>query len=233
VTADNLSLYLMLVADYRLNREIASSCAAFLGGLSVLIDQAWLRMFNDRELQQLISGSATGGIDMAEMRQHVKLEGGYHDQHPVLQMLWEVLDGFDNIQRASFLKFVTGCSRCVFGHPLCAAAEAGHECIGCLNLAPIKDLCLWMEVIASCRWHHCRDIEKLSSSSSSSNVCYNMQPQLALCHENNSHSDGSVTISCMGISWHNTTALIWALTRCWVQLHLGQGALIMAGGMPL
>jgi hypothetical protein len=162
VTADNLSLYLMLVADYRLNREIASSCAAFLGGLSVLIDQAWLRMFNDRELQQLISGSATGGIDMAEMRQHVKLEGGYHDQHPVLQMLWEVLEGFDNIQRASFLKFVTGCSRCAFGHPLCAAAEAGHECIGCLNLAPIKDLCLWMEVIASCRWHHCRDIEKLS-----------------------------------------------------------------------
>jgi ubiquitin-protein ligase E3 C len=117
VTAENLSLYLTLVADYRLNREIASSCSAFLGGLSVLIEQAWLRMFNDRELQQLISGSATGNVDMGDLRQNVDLGGGYHADHPVMHMLWEVLEGFDKTQRALFLKFVTGCSRCVFGTP--------------------------------------------------------------------------------------------------------------------
>jgi HECT-domain (ubiquitin-transferase) len=75
-------------------------------------------MFNDRELQQLISG-AQKGLDIADLRANVVLGGGYHTEHPTVAMLWRVLEGLDAKEQAAFLKFVTGCSRCVH-------AQAGH-----------------------------------------------------------------------------------------------------------
>lgn len=110
VTEGNLTLYQMLVADFRLNREIAGNCRAFLDGLSVLIEQPWLRMFNARELQQLISG-ASKGLDIADLQQHVVFGGGYGEDHPVIVMFWRVLSSFDAAHQSAFLKFVTGCSK--------------------------------------------------------------------------------------------------------------------------
>lgn len=84
VTERNLQQYIALVADWRLNRELQASSSAFLGGLTALIPAAWLRMFNDRELQQLIAGSEAG-LDIQQLRHAVDLGGGYHVEHPVIQ----------------------------------------------------------------------------------------------------------------------------------------------------
>lgn len=111
VDRSNLPLYLTFVADYRLNREIAPNAAAFLHGFNKLIDPSWLRMFNDRELQQLISGDSRGGFDIADLRQHAQLGGGYHADHPVIMKFWSVLSQLNVRQQESFLKFVTACSR--------------------------------------------------------------------------------------------------------------------------
>jgi ubiquitin-protein ligase E3 C len=111
VDRSSLPLYLTLVADYRLNREIAPNASAFLDGFNKLIDQSWLRMFNDRELQQLISGDSRGGFDLDDFREHVQLGGGYHADHPVIGMLWSALSKMSVRQKESFLKFVTACSR--------------------------------------------------------------------------------------------------------------------------
>lgn len=112
VTKDNLALYLLLVADYRLNREIAPFSGAFLGGLADLVVPAWLRMFNDRELQQLICGSLTGGLDVGDMQRNCEFGGGFDAEHPTVQWLWRLLGDLEPAQQAAFLKFVTGCSRC-------------------------------------------------------------------------------------------------------------------------
>jgi ubiquitin-protein ligase E3 C len=37
--------------------------------------------------------------------------GGYHEEHPVIIVLWETLRGFTPQQQRQFLKFVTSCSR--------------------------------------------------------------------------------------------------------------------------
>ena len=111
VTRQNLSLYLMLVADFRLNREIAANCTAFLDGMLSMVEQPWLSMFNDRELQQLISGAAKG-LDIDDLKANIELGGGYHSNHPVIHMFWRVLSALGQKQQAAFLKFVTGCSRC-------------------------------------------------------------------------------------------------------------------------
>lgn len=124
MTSANVALYVKLVADYRLNRELAGPGAAFLDGLQALIDQQWLQMFNDRELQQLISG-ASKGLDVKDLRAHTELGGGYHAEHPIVAWLWHVLESFDAAQQAAFLKFVTGCSRCVLS-PWHCRAEHGR-----------------------------------------------------------------------------------------------------------
>eukprot|EP00892_Ulva_mutabilis_P006745 jgi/Ulvmu1/4442/UM002_0167.1 len=111
VTRENLPLYLTLVADYRLNREIAVHAAAFMDGFMKLIEPAWLRMFNDRELQQLISGDSRGGFDLDDFKDNVHLGGGYHAGHNIIRMFWRVLAQLDKQQQSAFLKFVTACSR--------------------------------------------------------------------------------------------------------------------------
>lgn len=54
------------VADFRLNQQQARSTQAFLRGFYSIMHPGWVRMFNERELQMLISGSAAeGGLDLA------------------------------------------------------------------------------------------------------------------------------------------------------------------------
>ncbi len=53
------------MADYRLNQQQARSTQAFLRGFYDIMQPGWVRMFNERELQMLISGSAAeGGLDL-------------------------------------------------------------------------------------------------------------------------------------------------------------------------
>lgn len=46
VTNENKIKYVYLVANYRLNLQIAKQSRAFFSGLSTIIDTKWLRMFN-------------------------------------------------------------------------------------------------------------------------------------------------------------------------------------------
>lgn len=47
VTAQNRIRYIYLVANYKLNVQIAPQSAAFMRGLSDLIDINWLKTFNE------------------------------------------------------------------------------------------------------------------------------------------------------------------------------------------
>jgi ubiquitin-protein ligase E3 C len=50
-------------------------------------------------------------MDVDDLRSNVQYSGGYSDDHPVIEMLWEVIKEFNLEQQNKFLKFVTGCSR--------------------------------------------------------------------------------------------------------------------------
>ncbi len=68
-----------------------------------------------RPTQVLISGKSGGdedaGIDVADLRAHAHYAGGYHEEHPVVALLWEAVAGFSPEQQHAFLRFVTACSR--------------------------------------------------------------------------------------------------------------------------
>ena len=111
VTNENRIRYIYMVANYKLNLQIAKQSNAFLRGLSDLISPHWLRLFNARELDVLVSG-AERPIDIDDLRRHTNYQGTtYEDQHPTIVMFWNVLHSFDNDQKRQFLRFVTSCSR--------------------------------------------------------------------------------------------------------------------------
>ena len=56
VTRDNVVYYAHLVANHRLNTNIRRQASAFLRGFQELIRPSWLAMFNEAELQILLSG---------------------------------------------------------------------------------------------------------------------------------------------------------------------------------
>ena len=71
VTADNRIEYVHLVADYRLNQQIAIQTKAVLSGMHAVVPQGWLRLFNRPELQRLIGGDDVA-VDITDLRKHTK-----------------------------------------------------------------------------------------------------------------------------------------------------------------
>ncbi|KAF8401270.1 hypothetical protein HHK36_012203 [Tetracentron sinense] len=132
VTNENVITFIHLVANHRLNFQIRQQSSHFLRGFQQLVQKDWIEMFNEHELQLLISGSLEG-LDVDDLRTHTNYAGGYHDvsctfeiwltqktiefrnsfsqEHDVVEMLWEVLKKFSLENQKKFLKFVTGCSR--------------------------------------------------------------------------------------------------------------------------
>lgn len=105
--------YIHRLSDYRLNKTAFLSTAVFLRGLHSLIPATWLQMFPaESELQALISGDADmGAVDLADMKVHVQYSGGYHAEHAVIQLFWNVMESLSPEQHAEVLKFVTSCPR--------------------------------------------------------------------------------------------------------------------------
>ncbi|XXG80443.1 hypothetical protein AAC387_Pa09g1306 [Persea americana] len=110
VTNENVITFIHLIANHRLNFQIRHQSSHFLRGFQQLIQKDWLAMFNEHELQLLISG-ALEGLDVDDLRAHAHYAGGYNEEHYVIQMFWEVLKNFSVDYQKKFLKFVTGCSR--------------------------------------------------------------------------------------------------------------------------
>ncbi|KAK3747571.1 hypothetical protein QZH41_015811, partial [Actinostola sp. cb2023] len=110
VTNSNRILYIHLVADYRLNRQIHSYCQVFRAGLAGVIDLDWLRMFDHQEIQVLISGAQVP-VDVDDLRRNTNYSGGFDKDHPCIQSFWRAVDSFNDKQKRHLLKFVTSCSR--------------------------------------------------------------------------------------------------------------------------
>uniref|UniRef100_A0A8C9DJG0 Ubiquitin-protein ligase E3C n=1 Tax=Prolemur simus TaxID=1328070 RepID=A0A8C9DJG0_PROSS len=110
VTSANRIAYIHLVADYRLNKQIRQHCLAFRQGLANVVNLEWLRMFDQQEIQVLISGAQVP-ISLEDLKSFTNYSGGYSADHPVIKIFWRVVDGFIDEEKRKLLKFVTSCSR--------------------------------------------------------------------------------------------------------------------------
>eukprot|EP00349_Pseudokeronopsis_sp_Brazil_P010163 CAMPEP_0202980266 /NCGR_PEP_ID=MMETSP1396-20130829/86219_1 /ASSEMBLY_ACC=CAM_ASM_000872 /TAXON_ID= /ORGANISM="Pseudokeronopsis sp., Strain Brazil" /LENGTH=110 /DNA_ID=CAMNT_0049720123 /DNA_START=767 /DNA_END=1096 /DNA_ORIENTATION=- len=99
------------MADFRLNKRIKPQSDSFVRGFHELIPLEWLRIFNEREMQMLISGKQQS-IDVKDLQKYTKYMGGYSSWDSKIKMFWKVVETeFSDDDRSKLLKFVTSCQR--------------------------------------------------------------------------------------------------------------------------
>ncbi|XAR48483.1 Ubiquitin--protein ligase [Bertholletia excelsa] len=108
VTEENKHKYVDLVAEHRLTTAIRPQINAFLEGFNELIPRDLISIFNDKELELLISGLPD--IDLDDMRANTEYSG-YSAASPIIQWFWEVVQSFSKEDKARLLQFVTGTSK--------------------------------------------------------------------------------------------------------------------------
>jgi ubiquitin-protein ligase E3 C len=115
VTNENRPLYISYVARHRLVVQPYAQTRAFLRGLGMVIDPAWLSMFNRNELQRLVGGDSSE-IDVEDLRRHTVYSGVYAigddgEEHPTVQLFWRVMHELEDRERRDVLKYVTSTPR--------------------------------------------------------------------------------------------------------------------------
>ena len=94
-----------------MHTQIRDQIRAFNRGFYSIISQEWLELFTPPEVMRLIAGD-NSPLDLKDLRKHTHYYGGFHDAHRVINWLWDILEkDFSSKERASFLKFVTSCSK--------------------------------------------------------------------------------------------------------------------------
>eukprot|EP00092_Neocalanus_flemingeri_P041280 GFUD01044951.1.p1 GENE.GFUD01044951.1~~GFUD01044951.1.p1 ORF type:complete len:4316 (+),score=1501.53 GFUD01044951.1:136-13083(+) len=108
VTDQNKADYIRLVCQMKMTGAIRKQLAAFLEGFYDIIPRRLIAIFNEQELELLLSGLPDINID------DLKANTEYHKYSVTsLQIVWfwRALRSFDQTDRAKFLQFVTGSSK--------------------------------------------------------------------------------------------------------------------------
>ncbi|KAL1921662.1 uncharacterized protein VTP21DRAFT_10304 [Calcarisporiella thermophila] len=108
VTEENKREYVKLVTEQKLTLAIQDQIKAFLAGLHDIVPPHLIRIFNEQELELLISGMPD--IDIDDWRNNTEYQT-YTPSSPQVQWFWRAVRSFDQEERAKLLQFVTGTSK--------------------------------------------------------------------------------------------------------------------------
>lgn len=108
VTEENKNEYVNKVCQMKMTVAIRDQLEQYLKGFYEIIPYKLISIFNEQELELLISGLPNIDID------DLKANTEYHKYEATslqIQWLWRALRSFDQADRAAFLQFVTGTSK--------------------------------------------------------------------------------------------------------------------------
>ncbi|KAL8239183.1 hypothetical protein R6Q59_015750 [Mikania micrantha] len=108
VTEETKHEYVDLVAEHILTNAIRPQINSFLEGFNELIPRDLISIFNDKELELLISGLPE--IDLDDLKANTEYTG-YTIGSSVVLWFWEAVKAFNKEDRARLLQFVTGTSK--------------------------------------------------------------------------------------------------------------------------
>eukprot|EP00930_Biecheleria_cincta_P038210 TRINITY_DN26257_c0_g1_i1.p1 TRINITY_DN26257_c0_g1~~TRINITY_DN26257_c0_g1_i1.p1 ORF type:complete len:2387 (-),score=590.65 TRINITY_DN26257_c0_g1_i1:69-7061(-) len=108
VTNENKHEYIQLMSEHKMTNSVVQQIEAFLKGLHEIVPAQLLSLFDNNELELLISGLPD--IDIEDLKQNTEYHN-YTPQSEQVQWFWKVLSEFTQEQRAWFLQFATGTSR--------------------------------------------------------------------------------------------------------------------------
>uniref|UniRef100_A0A2K6F7B9 E3 ubiquitin-protein ligase HACE1 n=1 Tax=Propithecus coquereli TaxID=379532 RepID=A0A2K6F7B9_PROCO len=105
--------YVQLVTELRMTRAIQPQINAFLQGFHMFIPPSLIQLFDEYELELLLSGMPE--IDVSDWIKNTEYTSGYEREDPVIQWFWEVVENITQEERVLLLQFVTGSSRVPHG----------------------------------------------------------------------------------------------------------------------
>ncbi|KAF6153803.1 hypothetical protein GIB67_001036 [Kingdonia uniflora] len=108
VTEETKHEYVDLVAEHIFTNAIRPQINSFLEGFAELVPRELISIFNDKELELLISGLPE--IDLDDLRANTEYTG-YTAAFNVVQWFWDVVKAFSKEDKARLLQFVTGTSK--------------------------------------------------------------------------------------------------------------------------
>ncbi|KAG2678263.1 hypothetical protein I3760_12G135800 [Carya illinoinensis] len=108
VTEETKHEYVDLVAGHILTNAICPQIESFLEGFTELVPRELISIFNDKELELLISGLPE--IDLDDLKANTEYTG-YTAASSAIQWFWEVVKAFNKEDMARLLQFVTGTSK--------------------------------------------------------------------------------------------------------------------------
>jgi E3 ubiquitin-protein ligase HUWE1 len=108
VTEENKVEYVKLVTEQRLTVAIKQQIEAFLDGFHDIIPHSLISIFNEQELELLISGLPE--IDIDDWKNNTVYEN-YSSSSPQVQWFWRAVRSFTQEERAKLIQFTTGTSK--------------------------------------------------------------------------------------------------------------------------
>ncbi|PNS16909.1 hypothetical protein CAC42_4873 [Sphaceloma murrayae] len=108
VTEENKHEYVKLVVEQRLTKSVEEQLEHFLTGFREIVPVELISIFNEQELELLISGLPD--IDVDDWRNNTEYHN-YTQTSPQVQWFWRAVRSFDAEEKAKLLQFVTGTSK--------------------------------------------------------------------------------------------------------------------------
>ncbi|KAI1461171.1 hypothetical protein F4805DRAFT_315846 [Annulohypoxylon moriforme] len=108
VTEENKHDYVRLVVEHKLLTSVKTQMENFLKGFHEIIPAELISIFNEQELELLISGLPD--VDIDDWKSNTEYHN-YSPSSPQIQWFWRAVRSFDKEERAKLLQFVTGTSK--------------------------------------------------------------------------------------------------------------------------
>ncbi|TWU74892.1 hypothetical protein ED733_003614 [Metarhizium rileyi] len=108
VTEDSKHEYVRLVVEHKLLSSVKEQMEKFLQGFHDIIPAELISIFNEQELELLISGLPD--IDIDDWKSNTEYQN-YTPSSQQIQWFWRAVRSFDKEERAKLLQFVTGTSK--------------------------------------------------------------------------------------------------------------------------
>ncbi|XP_033741126.1 E3 ubiquitin-protein ligase HACE1-like [Pecten maximus] len=112
VTEENKQEYVQLVTELRMTRAIQPQIESFLSGFHAFIPQSLVQMFDEYELELMLSGLPEICVDDWKANTDYN---GYCEASDIIKWFWEILEDSNEHERVQLLQFVTGSSRVPYG----------------------------------------------------------------------------------------------------------------------
>ncbi len=108
VTEENKREYIEAQVRYRLTTSVKDQIENFVKGFHDIIPAELVAIFDEQELELLISGLPE--IDVDDWKAHTEYHN-YNGNSPQVVWFWRIVRGMSNEERAKLLQFVTGTSK--------------------------------------------------------------------------------------------------------------------------